>query len=177
MNRCDGVEVEEHMGLALQAAVRAVTYSLPEGRLTNEELAGVFPGWSADKIEQKTGIRERRVTGPDECASDLAFRAAQDLFATEACGPADIDFILLCTQSPDYFLPTTACLLQSRLGVPTTARALDFNLGSSDGAAAEGRDDSGACGSLRVPPGESVHARAPAKEGGHSEGAFRDRDG
>jgi len=43
----------------------------------------------------------------------------------------DIDFIMLCTQSPDYFLPTTACVLQDKLGVPTTAGALDYNLGCS----------------------------------------------
>ena len=67
----------------------------------------------------------------DECSSDLAFAAAQKLFQSGACRPEQIDFILLCTQSPDYFLPTTACILQDRLGVPTTAGALDFNLGCS----------------------------------------------
>src|SRR6266849_1800879 len=57
--------------------------------------------------------------------------AASKLFASGAAQPQDIDFILLCTQSPDYFLPTTACLLQDRLGIPTSAGALDFNLGCS----------------------------------------------
>src|SRR5262245_66284218 len=45
--------------------------------------------------------------------------------------PQTIDFILLCTQTPDYPLPTTACLLQSRLGLRTNVGALDFNLGCS----------------------------------------------
>ena len=45
--------------------------------------------------------------------------------------PGEIDYLLLCTQSPDYFLPTTACILQHRLGIPTHAGALDFNLGCS----------------------------------------------
>ncbi len=57
--------------------------------------------------------------------------AARKLFESDDCGPADIDFVLLCTQSPDYFLPTTACLVQERLGIPTAAGALDFNLGCS----------------------------------------------
>ena len=48
-----------------------------------------------------------------------------------ACKPESIDYLLLCTQSPDYFLPTTACLIQDRLGIPNTAGALDFNLGCS----------------------------------------------
>jgi 3-oxoacyl-[acyl-carrier-protein] synthase-3 len=115
----------------LQAAIRAVAYDLPAKRLTNDELAKVFADWSAEKIEQKTGIRERRVVGADQCASDLAVGAAKRLFSTGACSAADIDFVLLCTQSPDYVLPTTACLLQARLGIPTSAGALDFNLGCS----------------------------------------------
>ena len=65
-----------------------------------------------DKIDQKTGIKERHIAGPDECSSDLAVAAARKLFASGACDPHSIDYILLCTQSPDYFLPTTACLVQ-----------------------------------------------------------------
>ena len=56
---------------------------------------------------------------------------AQKLFASGICQPADIDYVLFCTQSPDYFLPTTACLLQQRLAIPKHAGALDFNLGCS----------------------------------------------
>jgi 3-oxoacyl-[acyl-carrier-protein] synthase-3 len=61
----------------------------------------------------------------------LAVAAARKLFESGACSPEDIDYLLLCTQSPDYFLPTTACLLQDRLGIPTGSGALDFNLGCS----------------------------------------------
>lgn len=119
------------MSTGLQAQIRAVAYEVPAKRLTNDELAEVFADWSADKIEQKTGIRERRVVDAGQCASDLAAGAAERLFSTGACSAADIDFVLLCTQSPDYLLPTTACLLQARLGIPTGAGALDFNLGCS----------------------------------------------
>ena len=48
-----------------------------------------------------------------------------------AAEPSDIDMLLLCTQTPDYFLPTTACMVQERLGISTEAGALDFNLGCS----------------------------------------------
>jgi len=113
------------------AAVRAIEYHLPDTVLTNDELARAFPGWSPAKIAAKTGIVERRIAAPEECASDLAVAAARKLFASGACRPEEIDFILLCTQSPDYFLPTTACILQDRLGLPTSAGALDFNLGCS----------------------------------------------
>ena len=103
------------------AAVRAIEYHLPEGTLTNEELAEAFPGWTPEKIAAKTGIVQRRIAAPDECASDLAVAAARKLFAGGVCRPEEIDFLLLCTQSPDYFLPTTACILQDRLGLPTSA--------------------------------------------------------
>jgi 3-oxoacyl-[acyl-carrier-protein] synthase-3 len=113
------------------AAVRAIEYHLPEAILTNDDLARTFPDWTPAKIVAKTGIVERRIAAPGECSSDLAVAAARKLFASGVCRPEEIDYLLLCTQSPDYFLPTTACLLQDRLGLPTTAGALDFNLGCS----------------------------------------------
>jgi 3-oxoacyl-[acyl-carrier-protein] synthase-3 len=57
--------------------------------------------------------------------------ASQKLFEQYNIDPQSIDFLLLCTQTPDYPLPTTACLMQSRLGLPTSCGALDFNLGCS----------------------------------------------
>jgi len=114
-----------------RAALTAVTYHLPTALLNNEDLAKTFPDWTAEKILEKTGIQQRHVTGPEECASDIGVRAAEKLFQDYQIDPATVDFLLLCTQSPDYFLPTTACLMQDRLGIPTTAGALDFNLGCS----------------------------------------------
>lgn len=115
----------------MRAAIHAIEYYLPSGTVTTEDLAEQFPSWSVAKIDDKTGVRVRHVAGSEECSSDLAVEAAQRLFASGACQPAEIDFVLFCTQSPDYFLPTTACLLQDRLGIPTRAGALDYNLGCS----------------------------------------------
>jgi 3-oxoacyl-[acyl-carrier-protein] synthase-3 len=115
----------------MHAAISAIECHFPEKTLTTADLAAEFPDWSVEKIDKTTGIRERHIAAPGECASDLAVAAAQKLFASGACRPEDIDFVLLCTQSPDYFLPATACLIQERLGIPTSAGALDFNLGSS----------------------------------------------
>ena len=115
----------------MRATVAAIEYHFPEHRLTNEQLAAEFPEWSVEKIEEKTGIAERRIAAEGECASDLGVAAARKLFDSGACSPADIDYILFCTQSPDHFLPTTACVMQQRLGIPTSAGALDFNLGCS----------------------------------------------
>ena len=115
----------------MQASVSAIEYYLPERAISTEDLSAEFPEWSVAKIDEKTGIRDRHIAAPDECSSDLAVAAARKLFASGACRPEDIDFLLLCTQSPDYFLPTTACLVQDRLGIPTAAGAFDFNLGCS----------------------------------------------
>lgn len=114
-----------------RAVVDGVASWLPETRLTNDDLAGQMGTWSADQIFEKTGIRERRIAASDECASDLAVKAAQRLIGEGRLDPNEIDYILLCTQSPDYLLPTTACLIQERLGAPRSCGALDFNLGCS----------------------------------------------
>ncbi len=97
----------------------------------NDDLASDFPDWPAQKIYDKTGIRCRHIAASDECASDLAVEAAQRLFAHGLVKPEDIDFVIFCTQEPDHFLPSTACLIQNRLGIPQTAGALDINLGCS----------------------------------------------
>lgn len=115
----------------MKAFIKAIEYYLPDGILDNAQLARDFPEWDAEKIEAKTGIRQRHMAAPGECASDMAVAAAEKLFASGACRPGDIDYVLLCTQSPDYFLPTTACVLQQRLGLPSTCGAFDFNLGCS----------------------------------------------
>jgi 3-oxoacyl-[acyl-carrier-protein] synthase-3 len=115
----------------MQATIAAVEYHFPEHRLTNEQLAGEFPEWSVEKIEEKTGIAERWIAAEGECSSDLGVAAARKLFESGVCKPAEVDYILFCTQSPDYFLPTTGCVMQQRLGIPTSAGALDFNLGCS----------------------------------------------
>lgn len=111
--------------------IKAISYYLPEKIVTNEDLEKEFPEWNASKIAKKVGVNQRRLSAPEETAGDLAYKAAVKLFEENNIDPSSIDFILLCTQSPDYFLPTTACLLQNRLGMPTSAGALDFNLGCS----------------------------------------------
>jgi len=115
----------------IKAAIQAIEYYFPEAMLSSDDLARDFPEWSVAKIEEKTGIRVRHIAGDAECSSDLGIEAARRLFATGACSPEQVDFLLFCTQSPDYFLPTTACIVQAELGLPKHCGALDFNLGCS----------------------------------------------
>ena len=109
--------------------IECIKSYLPDQVLSNECLSKEYKDWNAKKIYEKTGIKERRIAGKDECASDLGEKAAQKLF--EHHDPQSVDFLLFCTQSPDYLLPTTACLLQNRLGIKKASGALDFNLGCS----------------------------------------------
>lgn len=115
----------------MAAFIKAISYHLPETVLSNQALVEVFPEWSVGKIAKKVGVVNRHIVKNDECASDLAEQAALSMFDEWNIDKSCIDFVLLCTQSPDYFLPTTACLLQRRLGLRTSCGALDFNLGCS----------------------------------------------
>ena len=115
----------------MKAFIRAITYSLPERILTNYELSECFPEWTERKIENKLGIKQRHIAAETETASDLAVNACEKLFSEYPIDKKDIDFLIFCTQSPDYFLPTTACIIQNRLGLQTNIGAIDLNLGCS----------------------------------------------
>lgn len=114
-----------------RAKILDIAAFLPESILSNEQLAALYPEWPAEKIYAKTGIRTRHVAASGQTAADLAFEASLALFERGQVKPQEIDFIILCTQAPDYILPTTACVLQKRLGIPKHAGALDVNLGCS----------------------------------------------
>lgn len=113
------------------AFIKGISYYLPERVVTNEELLREFPEWSVDKVAAKVGVNSRHIAATDETAGDMAEKAARKLFEEYCIDPKSIDFVLLCTQSPDHFLPSTACILQNRLGIPTSAGAFDYNLGCS----------------------------------------------
>jgi 3-oxoacyl-[acyl-carrier-protein] synthase III len=114
-----------------RAFIKAAASYLPAAVLTNEQLAREFPDYTPEKIFDKTGINIRHIAAEDECASDLGVGSAKRLFDTGCCNPEDVDFLLFCTQAPDYFLPTTACLVQDRLGLSKSCGAIDINQGCS----------------------------------------------
>lgn len=115
----------------IKAYIKGISYYLPERIITNEDLVKEFPEWSVDKVASKVGVNKRHIAGDNETAGDLAEKAALKLFQEYNISPNEIDFLLLCTQSPDFFLPSTSCILQNRLKIPTASGALDYNLGCS----------------------------------------------
>jgi 3-oxoacyl-[acyl-carrier-protein] synthase-3 len=115
----------------MKAYIKNISYYLPEQVLSNELINNDFPEWDINKISSKTGINSRHISASDEFASDMAIKAANKLFEEHTIDRQEVDFLLYCTQSPDYFLPTTACIIQDKLGLKTNIGALDFNLGCS----------------------------------------------
>jgi 3-oxoacyl-[acyl-carrier-protein] synthase III len=115
----------------MQASIKAISVYLPKNKLSNDDLSKEFPLWSADKISKKTGIYSRSISEKNETSGDMAVSVSEKLFFEHKLDKSKIDFILLCTQSPDYFLPTTACIVQNKLELQTNCGALDFNLGCS----------------------------------------------
>ena len=115
----------------MKAYIKAIDYYLPEKVLTNTEISERFPEWSAEKVAKKVGITERHISGDYETAADMAYQAAEKLFKVNEGVREQVDFLLLCSQSVDYKLPSSSCILQNRLGLKTSCGAFDFNLGCS----------------------------------------------
>jgi 3-oxoacyl-[acyl-carrier-protein] synthase-3 len=109
--------------------IENIEFYFPEKILTNDDLQLEFPDYDFSKFEQKIGIRNRYIASNDETALDLAIKSSEKLFLKY--DRSKIDFILYCTQSPEYFLPTTACILQEKLKLRSNIGAFDFNLGCS----------------------------------------------
>ncbi|WP_263601724.1 3-oxoacyl-ACP synthase III family protein [Chryseobacterium sp. PET-29] len=109
--------------------ISKIEYYLPQSVLTNDDLEKLFPEWSSERIHEKVGISQRHISSDNETVLDMAVKSSEKIF--ENYDRSKVDFILFCTQSPDYFLPTTACLLQDRLKLRKNIGAIDFNLGCS----------------------------------------------
>ncbi len=113
------------------AEIGPIAIAVPDRFETNEYLQAQFPEWDMQEIGEKTGIKKRFIASEHQTAADLAVQEDERLFTEQSIDRSSIDFVLLCTQTPDYPLPTTACLLQQRLGLRQECGALDFNLGCS----------------------------------------------
>ncbi|MEX0313264.1 MAG: ketoacyl-ACP synthase III [Allomuricauda sp.] len=112
-----------------QSKIVDIAYYLPEFELDSERLSQEFKTFDIDKVEKKIGIKKRHVSDEKETSLELGYKASKKLL--EANPDRKIDFIIFCTQTPKYILPTCACILQDMLDLPNTVGALDFNLGCS----------------------------------------------
>lgn len=113
------------------AFIKAITCYTPDSCITNDELQEQMVNCEVAKIAKGVGVTSRHIADKEITAGDMAVEAAENLFKEYNIDRKDVDFVILATQSPDYFLPPTACLIQNRLGIPTSAGAFDFDLGCS----------------------------------------------
>lgn len=109
--------------------IACIEYYLPDQIIDNDELSKLFVGWDSKKIEKKTGIRQRHVVADNETSLDLAFKAGKKLL--EQYERKDIDFLIVCTETPDYYLPPNSCILQKKLGLKNSIGTFDINMGCS----------------------------------------------
>jgi 3-oxoacyl-[acyl-carrier-protein] synthase-3 len=112
------------------AKIEAIECVFPDKLVSNAELGKEFVGYDYSKFENKVGIKSRYVVDDETTSLDLGVKAAEKLFSRGFEKDA-IDYVLFCTQSPDYILPTSACIIQDKLGLQKNIGAFDFNLGCS----------------------------------------------
>ncbi len=111
--------------------LRKISYVLPERIETNTQLKIKHPNWNIDEIEKKTGIIKRYISKKNETSLDLGFLASKKLFQEYQINQNQIDSILFISQSADYALPSSSCILQEKLSLRKDILALDINLGCS----------------------------------------------
>jgi 3-oxoacyl-[acyl-carrier-protein] synthase-3 len=115
----------------MKIGIKAINYYLPKKTLTNEDLSAVFLKMTPQMIFNSVGIQKRHIADKNECVSDMSIQAVNKLLESCNFSKKDIDFILVNTQSPDYFIPSTACLIQEMGGFSKSVGALDIGLACS----------------------------------------------
>jgi 3-oxoacyl-[acyl-carrier-protein] synthase III len=114
----------------MNVQIKQIEYYLPEHIITNEYLAETC-GIDKEFLENKIGIKERHIAAANETSSEMAYKAGIKIFENSLVSKEQIDLLIVCTQNPDYKLPTTACILQDKLGLKKNCIAFDINLGCS----------------------------------------------
>ena len=115
----------------MKAFIKSISLYIPKNKISNQDIANKFPEWDSDKILNKIGVENRYITDKDEYVSDIATKVINKLIEENSIDKNSIDFLILCTQSPDYFLPTTACIVQNMANLNTNCAAVDINQGCS----------------------------------------------
>lgn len=109
----------------------AVAATVPKKCVKNSDLSLVYGESEVNKLISTIGVEQRHVTGATTTSADLCLDAAKTLLSTGKIAADDIQAVIFVSQTPDYQLPATACILQDKLNIPTTALAFDMNMGCS----------------------------------------------
>lgn len=111
--------------------IKALSACVPANVVSNRDLGYLIPEEEIDKTINNIGIDQRRIADDDVTASDLCYRAARQLIDDNDIAPESIDVLLFMSQTSDYRIPATSCLLQHRLGLPRETLCFDITLGCS----------------------------------------------
>lgn len=116
-------------GTIQNVRISGVACAVPEMVVKNDVFVARFGAEQMQKFEKMVGVKERHVAPSGMTTSDLAFRAVNEI--KDCWTPDNVDAIVFVSQTPDYCLPATACVLQKRMGVKKSCVAFDVNLGCS----------------------------------------------
>ncbi|MCX7708785.1 MAG: ketoacyl-ACP synthase III [Clostridia bacterium] len=119
------------IGILNDVEIKGIACAVPENARNNEEYCELFGAENVHKFMNMTGIKTRHIALNEQCASDLCYVAAKRLLEKLNWEPASVDALIMITQTPDYAVPATACVLQHRLGLGEDCIAFDVNLGCS----------------------------------------------
>ncbi len=108
-----------------------ISTCVPSTRFDNLEDTSQFTEMEVRKVVAMAGVGARRVVDTQTCSTDLCYAAATTLIKSVDCNPDTIDGLILITQTPDYFMPSSSCLLHNRLGLSKNCASFDINLGCS----------------------------------------------
>ena len=111
--------------------IAGITSCVPAKKFDNLADTTDFPKEEVEKVVKMAGVKSRHVADESICSSDLCLAAAKDLMASLSWEPDSVDALIFVTQSPDYFLPSTACLSHRDLGLKHECAAFDVGLGCS----------------------------------------------
>lgn len=111
-------------------AIRGMAACVPKGISENSTL-NIWGGQGADNFIMSTGVERRRISNAKTCTSDLCIFAAEKLLDKLGWGKNEIDCLIFVTQTPDYILPASSCIIQNKLGLSNSCFCLDISLGCS----------------------------------------------
>lgn len=111
--------------------IKHISVYVPSVVVSNEDIEEKFPDWDSGKIFSKIGIKNRNIAKPEETVVDMAVDAVKNLIDETGLDLSIVDYLILCTQSPDFKLPTSACIVQDRVGLSKKCAAIDINQGCS----------------------------------------------
>jgi 3-oxoacyl-[acyl-carrier-protein] synthase-3 len=114
----------------INTSVKGVTVCMPNNVVENNDY-DIIPINERTKFIESIGIERRRVAPKDVCTSDLCLQAAEHLIKKMSWDKSDIDLLVFVSQTPDYKMPATSCILQERLGLSMSCMTIDISQGCS----------------------------------------------